>query len=222
MRFKVDESLPSEIVEDLRLAGQDAESVPGEGLAGIGDSELVAFSLTEQRVLLTLDKGLASIVPYPPGTYAGIVLFRPGSSGRSRVAKFIQSRLPELLGMDIENRVTVVTEHRISDSVTLAGETGRDWLKGRVARRVDTKDQPLRPRPQLSAGSRPRLRVAGRDRLNETTTTPGAAASPAARAARPWRALCGETLCRPRLHTASASQRRRRRRWRAARAAACG
>jgi predicted nuclease of predicted toxin-antitoxin system len=113
MRFKVDENLPAELAEDLRVAGFDAETVPGEGLAGIEDLKLIETTLAEQRVLLTLDKGIANVLSYPAGTHAGVVLFRPGSVGRTRVSEFVRSRLPKVLELEIMDRVTVVTETRI-------------------------------------------------------------------------------------------------------------
>jgi hypothetical protein len=41
MRFKLDENLPTEILEDLRVMGHNAESVVGEGLGGSPDALLM-------------------------------------------------------------------------------------------------------------------------------------------------------------------------------------
>jgi predicted nuclease of predicted toxin-antitoxin system len=92
MRFKVDENLPVEIAEDLRLLGHAADTVAEEGLAGAADSQVVELARLERRVLLTLDKGIASLLSYPPQTHAGIVLFRPGSLGRRSVLEFVRSK----------------------------------------------------------------------------------------------------------------------------------
>jgi hypothetical protein len=64
-------------------------------------------------ILLTLDKGIASLIQHPVNTHAGVVLFRPGASGRLAVLDFIRSRLAELLGLELANRVTVVSEGRV-------------------------------------------------------------------------------------------------------------
>src|ERR1700737_4178409 len=81
MRFKVDENLPVEIAEDLRLLGHAADTVAEEGLAGAADSRVVEPARLDRRVLLTPRQGNRQFVSYPPQTHAGIVLFRPGSLG---------------------------------------------------------------------------------------------------------------------------------------------
>lgn len=63
--------------------------------------------------MLTLDKGIANLIQHPANTHAGVVLFRPGLSGRMQVLHFIRSRLAELLTLELTDRVTVVSEGRI-------------------------------------------------------------------------------------------------------------
>ncbi|MGD1072961.1 MAG: DUF5615 family PIN-like protein [Bryobacteraceae bacterium] len=113
MKFKLDENLPLDFAADLRLAGHDADTVGEENLTGAADPIVVAAARREERILLTLDKGIANLVQHPAHTHAGIVLFRPGMSGRLAVLHFIRSRLAELLVRDLANRVTVVSERRI-------------------------------------------------------------------------------------------------------------
>ncbi|MGH8528082.1 MAG: DUF5615 family PIN-like protein [Gammaproteobacteria bacterium] len=38
MKFKVDENLPADLLDDLRVAGHEAETVPEEGLTGAPDA----------------------------------------------------------------------------------------------------------------------------------------------------------------------------------------
>ena len=68
MKFKVDENLPAELLSDLRAAGHEAETVPDEGVAGAPDSILLERVRSEGRVLLTMDKGIADVRNYPPGS----------------------------------------------------------------------------------------------------------------------------------------------------------
>lgn len=79
MKFKVNENLPGESVDDLHIAGHDAETVFSERLTGIDDDTLIEHAKLEQRVLLTLDRGIANLRTYPPGSHCGIVSFRAGS-----------------------------------------------------------------------------------------------------------------------------------------------
>ena len=58
MKFKIDENLPGELVDDLRAAGLVADTVTGQGLAGAADSAILAHVQSEGRALLTWTKGL--------------------------------------------------------------------------------------------------------------------------------------------------------------------
>ena len=59
------------------------------------------------------DKGIANLQQYPVEQHSGVVLFRPVRSGRQSVLAFIRERLPDLLGLDLGGRLTVVGPTRI-------------------------------------------------------------------------------------------------------------
>lgn len=99
MKFKLDENLPVEIGEDFRELGYDADTVLGEGLRGEEDPVIIESARTSNRILLTLDKGIANILRRPPSKRAGVVLFR--------------ARLPDVLKMDLGGHLTVVGPTRI-------------------------------------------------------------------------------------------------------------
>lgn len=113
MKFKLDENLPAEIVDDLKELGFEADTVASEGLTGRSDPTVVNAALTSDRILFTLDKGIASLLEYPTGQHAGIVLFRPDTFGRGAVRYFIRARLPELLKLEIKGRLAIVGASRI-------------------------------------------------------------------------------------------------------------
>lgn len=113
MKFKLDENLPSELREDLRALGHEAETVVDEGLTGAPDSVILARVRSERRVLITMDKGIADVRAYPPGDYSGIVLLRPLSTGRRSVLEFARRHLEAILQNDLEGRLLVVTDRTI-------------------------------------------------------------------------------------------------------------
>ena len=113
MKFKIDENLPTELVADLRKLGHKAETVFHEDLAGVTDRVLIEAASKENRILLTLDKGIANLEEYPPERNSGVALFRPVRSGRGSVLAFIRERLPSLLELDLGHRLTVVGADRI-------------------------------------------------------------------------------------------------------------
>ena len=113
MKFKIDENLPGELVADLRELGHDADTVFDERLGGAKDPILMKAAFGEERILLTLDKGIANLQQYPVERHAGVVLFRPARSGRRVVLAFIRERLRNLLELDLRGRLTVVGPTRI-------------------------------------------------------------------------------------------------------------
>ena len=81
MRFKIDENLPAELRDDLRVAGHEADTVSDQGLAGASDPHLVERVYSEGRVLFTMDKGIADVRIFEPGHQSAVVLFRPPTAG---------------------------------------------------------------------------------------------------------------------------------------------
>ena len=113
MKLKVDENLPSEIVDFLHRLGHEPDTVVDEGMAGASDGALMSQVRREERALVTLDKGIADIRAYPPEEFPGIVLFRPPTLGRGVVLEFVRRHLPAVLALDLAGRLLVVTERSI-------------------------------------------------------------------------------------------------------------
>jgi predicted nuclease of predicted toxin-antitoxin system len=62
VRFKLDENLPVELLEDLRAAGHEANGLRDEDLIGASDDVVLDLVRRERRVLLTLDRGIADAI----------------------------------------------------------------------------------------------------------------------------------------------------------------
>jgi len=92
MRVKVDEDLPVEVAQRLASAGHDAQTVAQQRLTGTADGKLWSLVQQEGRCLCTADKGFANAQLFPPGTHAGVVLFRLARESRAGY-----ERLAELL-----------------------------------------------------------------------------------------------------------------------------
>jgi uncharacterized protein with PIN domain len=105
VRFKLDENLPVELGPELRAMGHDTDTVADEGLCGEADSAVVEAASDADRILLTLDKGIADVRGQ---RRAGVVLFRPDSAGRGVVLAFVLDRMSQVASMKLAGRVTVV------------------------------------------------------------------------------------------------------------------
>lgn len=112
MKFKLDENLPRELADDLAHLGHETDTVFSERLAGAEDARVVQAAQASGRILMTLDKGIASLLQYPIHEHGGTVLFRPDESGRS-VLSFVRSRLAYLMELELVGRLTVVGPTRI-------------------------------------------------------------------------------------------------------------
>src|SRR2546421_3131038 len=104
MRFKLDEDLPRELADDLRRVGHDPDSIVEEGLSGAKDRTVLQAARTAGRVLLTLDKRIASLLQHPVHEHAGVVLFRPDTAGRRAGSSFVRSRRSAPFGMGLSGR----------------------------------------------------------------------------------------------------------------------
>jgi predicted nuclease of predicted toxin-antitoxin system len=113
MKFKLDENLPVDLVDDLTRLGHDTDTVEGEDLKGANDATVLLSARKSNRILMTLDKGAASILEHPASEHGAVVLFRPAERGRGAVLEFVRTRLQNLLKLDLENRLVVVTTSRI-------------------------------------------------------------------------------------------------------------
>ena len=109
MKFKLDENLPLEIADAFRDAGHEIDSVHDEGLTGVSDEKILAAIQFEGQILLTMDKGIADVRRFPPSEYPGIVLFRPSTSGRGEVLRFVQEALNVLLSTRMSGRLVIVS-----------------------------------------------------------------------------------------------------------------
>ena len=76
MRIKLDENLPSELIQLLELLGHDVDSVPSENLTGQPDQSIWQAAQSADRFLITQDLDFSDVRQFKPGTHAGIMLVR--------------------------------------------------------------------------------------------------------------------------------------------------
>jgi predicted nuclease of predicted toxin-antitoxin system len=113
MRILVDENIPPMTVDRLRELGHDVKDVRGTAEQGLLDSELWRVVLTENRMLITTDKGFTEhrAVPHPG------ILVRLRQPNRSKIhaavmLAFGRFREPEWPGLLVVMRDTTVSTSR--------------------------------------------------------------------------------------------------------------
>lgn len=110
MKLKLDEHLPLELLGEIRASGHEVDNVIEEELAGSDDDKVLITASSNDRVLITLDKGVADIRVHPPREYHGIILLRPRSTGRKAVLDFARRHLSSILNLPISGKLIVVTD----------------------------------------------------------------------------------------------------------------
>jgi len=113
VNFKIDENLPYEICRVFREAGHDALSVLDEHLGGRPDHEILTICKKESRILITLDTDFCNILAYPPGEYAGIIVFRTDDQSKQAITTYARRTLAAMAIESPQGKLWIVDRQRI-------------------------------------------------------------------------------------------------------------
>jgi len=114
MRILVDENIPNLTVDKLRAMGHDVLDIPGTVRQGMFDDELWPLAQTEQRMLVTTDKGFSEHRDEP---HYGLLVVRLRQPNEQRIharimAAFRQFQEREWPGLLVVMRDAVQSVHR--------------------------------------------------------------------------------------------------------------
>ena len=113
MKIKLDENIPTKLIDFLDEMGHDVDSVLQENLKGYQDSEIWKAAQETHRFLITQDLDFSDIRKFTPGTHAGILLVRLQSPGRTAL---LQRLLHTFQFEDVQNWkecFVVLTDNKI-------------------------------------------------------------------------------------------------------------
>ena len=113
MRFKIDENLPVEVADLLRVAGHDAMTVLEQDLGGQADRTIGVVIREEKRALITLDLDFADIRTFPPGDFEGLIVLRLTRQDKPRVLAVIERVIPLLNSEPLAGLLWVVDESAV-------------------------------------------------------------------------------------------------------------
>lgn len=114
MRILVDENIPKVTVNELRAKGHDVLDIRGTERQGMFDDALWPFAQTEQRMLVTTDKGFSEHRDEP---HCGILIVRLRQPNEPRIharimAAFSQFAERDWPGLLVVMRDAVQSVHR--------------------------------------------------------------------------------------------------------------
>ena len=114
MRILVDENIPTITVRELRALGHDVLDIRGTERQGILDDELWSLTQTEQRTLVTTDKGFSE---HRDKRHYGILIVRLRQPNEQRIharimTAFKQFKERDWPGLLVVMRDSVQSIHR--------------------------------------------------------------------------------------------------------------
>jgi predicted nuclease of predicted toxin-antitoxin system len=114
MRILVDENIPNITVDELRALGHEVLDIRGTPRQGMFDDELWPFAQSEQRMLVTTDKGFAE---HRYEKHHGILVVRLRQPNEERIHARIMVAFREFTeadwpGLLVVMRDTVQSIHR--------------------------------------------------------------------------------------------------------------
>lgn len=113
MKFKIDENLPVQVVDIIKEAGFEADSVYDERLGGSPDSSIFDVCQNDKRILVTLDLDFSDIRLYPPDSHFGIIILRLNSLSKNKIIQKIKQILPVIKTESLEACIWIVDERKI-------------------------------------------------------------------------------------------------------------
>lgn len=103
-KFLTDENMPPRAVEWLRHRGYDIFDIKSEGLGGTPDEDILPIAELQNRVIITQDSDLGTLLFQLGMQNAGVIFLRPGHVSSERV---IQS-LEKLFSADIDAAIPFI------------------------------------------------------------------------------------------------------------------
>jgi predicted nuclease of predicted toxin-antitoxin system len=114
MNILVDENIPKITIHELRSLGHDVLDIRGTERQGMFDDELWKLARTEERILVTTDKGFSE---HRDSVHHGILIIRLRQPNEQRIharimAAFRQFKEADWPGLLLVMRDTVQSVHR--------------------------------------------------------------------------------------------------------------
>lgn len=113
MRLKLDENLPHDLNDELARRGHDVHTVLDEQLGGRSDPTVVQAATEDDRMVMTLDRGVGDVRSFPPGSHAGVVVLRPVSQDPVSILGLVDRLLDAHELEDFRRCVVIVEPHRV-------------------------------------------------------------------------------------------------------------
>jgi hypothetical protein len=113
MKVKLDENLPTRLLDALRQRGHDVQTVPQERLTGRPDADVWAAARQEERFLITQDLDFSDRRRYAPGSHAGLLIACLRAPGALALAERVVAALHTTPLESMAGCFAVLTERKL-------------------------------------------------------------------------------------------------------------
>jgi predicted nuclease of predicted toxin-antitoxin system len=117
-KYITDENIPPRAVIWLKAKGLDVFDIKSEGLGGTLDEDILPIAEADNRVIITQDSDLGTILFQAGLKNAGVIFLRPGHVSSEQLIKSLEN----LFSADIDTRIPFI----------LVGDAKQDVFKIRL------------------------------------------------------------------------------------------
>jgi predicted nuclease of predicted toxin-antitoxin system len=116
MKFKLDENFGPTVPAVFQQRGHDCRTVHQERLTGADDAAVLAATVAEERILVTMDHDFGNVLAYPPETTSGVAVINPpGRVSRQLLALLLESLLVACEQQQLQGNLWIVEPGRIRE-----------------------------------------------------------------------------------------------------------
>lgn len=113
MNLKLDENMPTALVDSLSALGHDVHTVYSESLVGRDDTVILAVARAEGRFLITQDVRVADRRTWPSQRTVGLMLIRSGDDSRRAIMRLVLNAFTEHDPNPWLHKLVVVSELKV-------------------------------------------------------------------------------------------------------------
>ncbi|NJR61947.1 MAG: DUF5615 family PIN-like protein [Cyanobacteria bacterium CRU_2_1] len=127
MKLKLDENVDLRMTQRLRLAGHDVATAQAQELCSAPDTQVIEVCRSEERCLVTADRGFGNRGRFNPANYSGIAIIRlPNHPKLDDWCEAIDTLILGLEQSAIEGKLWIIRGNRIQEYQPLEEEGKKD------------------------------------------------------------------------------------------------
>ena len=113
MRIYLDQMLKVDLAENLRAVGHDVLRASDVGQSRAEDDEILAFCISQSRLLVTLDDDFGDWAVLPLDKHPGVIRVKANPPTTGNIAEILVPLLEEKVQSDFVNRLVIVSPRNI-------------------------------------------------------------------------------------------------------------